>query len=450
MLANPSIFKAYDIRGKYPGEINEEAVRAIASAYAVFLKPRTVAVGRDVRLSGPALMGEAVEALVQSGVRVVDIGVLPVDAFYFAVSFLKCDGGIFISASHNPREWNGLNLARKGSEPITGDSGLKEIAALAMSGARIGGKQRGDVRTENVEEAYLDFVAKNVSLRLRPIKAVIAGSFGVSAKWFRALSDRHRLPLTLVGLDDEPDGNFPKGTPDPLIPENRAEICALVQKARADLGIAWDADGDRCFFIDEEGNFIAGYFITALLAGELLRQNPGATIIADPRLIWATQDAVRAQGGRLVITRPGMTLIAERMKKENAVFAGEMSSHFYFKETFNRDNGFLPALMVLNMMARENKKLSELAAPFTKKYFISGEINFEIKNKEGILKRAEERYRSGKIEHIDGVSAEFPDWRFNLRASNTEDLLRLNLEARDANLLRLKLGEITEMIKSGE
>lgn len=430
------IFKAYDVRGVYPAELTAGAVSRIARAYVDFLKPKSVIVGRDVRESGPVLAGSATRALVESGVDVIDVGIVPVDMFYFAVGSAPVSGGIFVSASHNPREWNGLNFTREGALPISSDSGLHEIRARAEAGVSVVARQKGAYSTKDVRGAYFDFVSTQAKLsHLAPAKAVINGNFGVSAAMFRAYAAHAGLPLTLVGINEAPDGTFPKGPPNPLLPENREEMTIKVREARADLGIAWDADGDRCFFFDENGRFIEGYFITAVLAGEILARNPGATVLIDPRLTWATEDVARARGGKTIITRPGMTLIPERMRKENAVFAGEMSSHFYFRETFSRDNGFLPALLILNLMSREEKKLSEIIAPLTEKYFVSGELNFSVRDAHAIIRGAEAAYKDGALTHVDGVSVEYPDWRFNLRASNTEPLLRLNVEARRRSIL---------------
>lgn len=442
------IFKAYDIRGRYPEEINEENVACIVEAYSVFIKPKTVIVGRDVRTSGPALFKVARDTFRECGIDVIDIGVVPVDVFYFAGATWGSDGGLFISASHNPREWNGLNFIRRGAEPISSESGLRDIYNLAVSGLKLYSHKKGILTRRDPTEGYLDFVMSHAHLpRVGPMKVVVNGNFGVSAQLFRRLVARAGLPLTLFGLNDKADGTFPKGPPNPLLPENREETRELIVKEKADFGIAWDADGDRCFFFDENGNFIEGYFIVALLSQEILRREPKSTILIDPRLVWATEDVGRALGGRIVVSRPGMTLIAERMRKEGAVFAGEMSSHFYFRETFYRDNGFLPALMILGIVSREGKKLSEVVAPFTQSYFISGELNFEIHDQAAVLRRVEDKYKGGAISRIDGLSVEYSGWRFNLRASNTEPLLRLNVEARDREILETEVKRLRRIIE---
>jgi phosphomannomutase len=256
------------------------------------------------------------------------------------------------------------------------------------------------------------------------------------------------LPLTVIPLNEKPDGTFPKGPPNPLLPENRKETQELVKNEHADLGVSWDADGDRCFFADENGNFIEGYFITAILAKEILKKNPGAKVVIDPRLIWATTEEIKNSGGIPVISKPGMTVIAARMRQEDAVFAGEMSSHFYFKENFYRDNGLIPLLLILEMLSKQNTTLSKLAYPYISKYFSPGEINFDTEKKDAIIKMAQEKYSDGKIEYIDGLSVEYADWRFNLRKSNTEPLLRLNLETKSEELMKQKTEELTEFIKT--
>lgn len=455
MVINPSIFKAYDIRGRYPKELDHKAAAAIARGFAAFLRPKTVVIGRDVRLSGPKLASAVMNALRGEGIDVIDIGVVPADALYFGVVKLKAEGGIYISASHNPRDWNGMNLCRAKAEPISSESGLKEIQYLATTPILEKPRQkkkRGSIRKRDIIGKYLDFVWRLAPIKKpRPLTILLDGNFGVSAQLFRRLLKRRGLPFRLIGLNERPDGRFPKGPPDPLLPNNQRDLERAVKKARANLGIAWDADGDRCFFVDEKGKLVEGYFTTAVLAAEILKKRRRATIIIDPRLTWATRDIAKPFGGRVVVSRPGMTRIAERMKKEQAVFVGEMSGHYYFCETFNRDNGFLPALMMLNIMFREKKTLSEIAAPFRKKYFISGEKNFPLPSRERtatLLKKIETRHQNGKISRVDGLSVEHPRWRFNLRPSNTEPLLRLNVEARDPKTLRRETKKLSKLIKT--
>lgn len=452
MKINPSIFGAYDVRGRYPAEINGPVAAAISRAYAAFVKPKTVVVGRDIRRSGPALVRSAVIALRANGVSVIDIGVVPVDALYFAVVKLKADGGIFISASHNPRQWNGMNFSRRNAKPISIDTGLQEIRRLAMADTALRSNRKGGLVRKDVTDAYLKFVTGLAPIRnARPLTIVLNGNFGVSARLFGKLARRERWPFKIIGLNARPDGRFPKGPPDPLLLANRSEMSRLVRRAKADLGIAWDADGDRCFFFDEQGQFVSGYFTTAILAAEIIHSNPGAKVLTDPRLVWATTEAVQKAGGRLLLARPGLTRIAERMAKERAAFAGEMSGHYYFPKTFNRDNGFLPALMLIDLMNRTGKRLSEIVGPLRKRYAVlEGEVNFPLRDRrraQAVMARVRRAYRGGRVKRIDGLSVEYPRWRFNLRPSNTEPLLRLNVEARDRKTLRSAVRRLSKLIR---
>ena len=432
-------------------DFNEEVAAKITQAYIKLINPKKVVLGRDVRESGESLFKAILKTLIDAGVDVLDIGVVSTDEYYFAVGSNDVDGGIAVSASHNPREYNGMNFCKKGAEPISGDTGLSQIKDMVLNGRyQVQNSQtpgtitKIDVR-ENFIKKALSFINKDL---LKPKKIVANANFGVDYLILSKAIKMFNLPLTAIPLNEKPDGTFPKGPPNPLLPENRKETLDLIKKERADLGVSWDADGDRCFFADENGNFIEGYFITAILAKEILKKNPGGKIVIDPRLVWATTEEIKNSGGIPIISKPGMTVIAGRMRQENAVFAGEMSSHFYFKDNFYRDNGIIPLLLILELISKYNTTLSQLAAPYTSKYFISGEINFETGKKDAIIKLAEEKYSDGKIEHIDGLSVEYPNWRFNLRKSNTEPLLRLNLEARSENLQKEKTEEVIRFIKA--
>lgn len=444
-----SIFKAYDVRGIYPDQLHEQAVFDIIQAYSAFVKPKIVALGRDVRLSSPSLAGAARDSFRAAGVDVTDIGVVGADMLYFAAWSMPVDGGVYVSASHNPREWNGLKFSRKGAVPISSQSGLKDIAALAQKGVRSRSQRKGVVKQKNILESYARFVLSFVKPEtLAPAKIVANANFGTGLRVWEHIVKKGKLPITTIPLNGTPDGSFPKGAPNPLLVENRRETSAMVRKHKADLGVAWDADADRCFFIDEKGNFIEGYFITALLARELLKTHAGANIIIDPRLVWATTEAITNAGGVSIVSPAGGTLISERMRAEHALFAGEMSSHFYFRDNAYRDNGMIPLLLILQMMSEQKKKLSHLAAPFLKKYFISGEINFKVSDPAGLPRAVEARYGAkGKVEKIDGASVEFPKWRFNIRSSNTEPLVRLNVEARSRALARAKTKELSSYIR---
>jgi len=450
-MIDPSIFKAYDVRGIYPTQINEEAVYDIIQAYVSFVKPELVVLGKDVRKSGPALAKAALDALVDAGVNVIELGTVNVDMLYVAVRNLNADGGVYLSASHNAKEWNGINLCMRGSRPISSETGLKDIQHRAEQKIRMPSIKKGKVNTHDIMDEYIKFVLSFVDAKkIRPMKIATNGNFGISVQVFSRIVKEGKLPITIIPLNAEPDGNFPKGDPNPLLLENRAELTRLIKKTKADMGIAWDADGDRCFFVDEKGRFVEGYFITALIAKELLKKHPGEKIIIDPRLIWATQDAIRAAGGTPIISRAGMTIIAGRMEKEKALFAGEMSSHFYFRENAYRDNGMIPVFVMLEQMGVEKKKLSQLAAPLMKKYFISGELNFHVNDALSLFQLIEKKYEKGTFEYIDGVSVAFPKWRFNVRPSNTEPLVRLNVEALADDLLKRRTKELVKIIKGFE
>jgi len=450
MTINPAIFKSYDVRGIYPQDFNEEIAYAIAQTFVRLYNPKKVVLGRDVRESGESLFNSALKAFLDAGVDVIDIGTVSTDEFYFAVGSLPVDGGITISASHNPREYNGMNFCKKGATPISSESGLYDIRDLVVKGqSPIVLDKKGTVEKQDVTDDFIKMVTSYIDLSiLKPIKIVANANFGIDVMLLEKAVADYKLPITIIPLNEKPDGTFPKGPPNPLLPENRKEFLDLVLKEQANLGVSWDADGDRCFFADEKGNFIEGYFTTALLAQELLGKHPKSKVIIDPRLVWATTEAILEAGGTPIVCKPGMTVIAGKMKEEDAIFGGEMSSHFYFRDNFYRDNGLIPLFLVLEMMAEYNKPLSALIAPFTSKYFTPGEINFETHKKDEIIAAFEEKFKDGKVEHIDGFSVEYPLWRLNLRKSNTEPLLRLNLEARSQKLMEQKKEELVELIKS--
>lgn len=450
MQISSNIFKSYDVRGVYPTDFNEEIAGKITQSYIKLFNPKKVVLGRDVRESGESLFKGILKAFIDAGIDVLDIGIVSTDEFYFAVGSNKVDGGITVSASHNPREYNGMNFCKKNAEPISGDTGLSEMKEMILNDTyqvpaanKKGKVEKLYVRDDFIKNA-ISFIDKDL---LKPLKIVANANFGVDFIILKRAIEMYNLPLTVIPLNEKPDGTFPKGPPNPLLPENREETLQLIKKENADLGVSWDADGDRCFFADEKGIFIEGYFITAILAKEILKKNPGGKILIDPRLIWATTEEINNSGGTTIISKPGMTVIAGKMKQEDAVFAGEMSSHFYFKENFYRDNGIIPLFLILEMVSKYNTTLSKLALPYTSKYFISGEINFETEKKDEIIKLANEKYKDGKIEYIDGLSVEYKDWRFNLRKSNTEPLLRLNLESRSDELTKKKTEELITLIK---
>lgn len=450
MQINTSIFKSYDVRGVYPTDFNEEIAAKITQGYIKLFSPKKVVLGRDVRESGESLFNSILNTFVNAGVDVFDIGVVSTDEYYFAVGNNDVDGGITISASHNPREYNGMNFCKRNAEPISGETGLSQIKEMVVKDTyQVPESQtKGKIEKLNVREDFIKKAASYVDISLiKPMKVVANANFGVDFLILKKAVEMFNLPLTLIPLNETPNGTFPKGPPNPLLLENRKETLELIKKEKADLGVSWDADGDRCFFADENGNFIEGYFITAILAKEILKKHKGGKILIDPRLIWATTEEIKNSGGQTIISKPGMTVIAGKMMQENAVFAGEMSSHFYFKENFYRDNGIIPLFLILEMVSKYNTTLSKLAFPYTSKYFISGEINFETEKKDEIIKKAQEKYKDGNIEYIDGLSVEYGKWRFNLRKSNTEPLLRLNLESRSKELTKQKTEELVNFIK---
>ncbi|MDY6855405.1 MAG: phosphomannomutase/phosphoglucomutase [Thermodesulfobacteriota bacterium] len=442
---NQSIFKAYDIRGIYPKEINEETVYRISQAYVEFVQPKEVVLGKDVRLSSPSLWKAAAQGIIDAGVDVIDINTISTDMLYFCVAYYGFTGGITISASHNPVDYNGIKIVREKAIPLSSDSGLKDILQIALKYKRISAKKKGRIVKKEITEDYINHVQSFIDIsRIKALKIVANANFGLAGETVKKIT--RDMPLNIIGLNFSPDGSFPKGRPDPLVPQNRQEVIKKIKETEADIGVAWDADADRCFFFDEAGEFIEGYFITALLAKTFLERYPGGKIIFDPRLTWANIDTVKENGGIPLINKCGHTFFKERMRKENAIFAGEMSAHYYFRNNFYADNGMIPFLIIIETLSTTGKSLSKLVAPLKNKYFVSGEINMEATNTQSILKEMENRYSDATVEHIDGLSIEYHDWRFNLRPSNTEPLLRLNLEARSKILMEKKRDEVIAFI----
>jgi phosphomannomutase len=446
---NPGIFKAYDVRGIHPTEIDAEVARRTGRAYVDYLGARHVAVGRDVRRSSPELAAAFIRGARSQGAQVTDIGVVGTDMLYYYVASRDLDGGAIITASHNPPEYNGIKMTRQGALALSGDAGIKEIREALAAGrfADDPGDVGPPVREETISDDYakhcLSFIDKAT---VPPLKAVLDPGNGMGAIGAAAILPR--LPLTLIKMYFELDGSFPNHPPDPLVEENRREIVARVAAEKADLGLAWDGDADRCFFIDDTARFVPGDFVTALLGGAFCAKEPGARVVYDVRASWAVRDIVRAAGGTALMHRVGHAFIKKRMRDENAVFGGEVSGHFYFRENWFADNGMIPALLVLEMLGREKKKFSELLAPIREKYHISGEINSKVKDTEGALRRLEERYRDGHTYKLDGLSVEYDTWHFNVRPSNTEPLLRLNLEALSNDEMQRRRDEVLAIIRA--
>ena len=446
------IFKAYDIRGLYPEEINELDVYKIAQAFCQFIKPSEVVIGSDVRLSSPSLKKTAIKAVTDLGIRVIDVGEISTDMLYFSVAHYGYASGFSITASHNPKEYNGIKFVREESKPVSSDSGLFDVRDIAMEmnlGEEI---LEGEINESLVEKIDIlaDYVAKIKTFadfsKFKPFKICANPNFGVAGRALDKLLEEANI--SVEKLNYQPDGNFPKGRPDPLIPENRAELSKLVIDTQSDFGVAWDADADRCFFFTEKGEFIEGYFITALLAKIFLERNPKESIIHDTRLTWAIEDIVKKMVATDISTKAGHSFIKERMRKENTVFGGEMSAHYYFRDYFFCDNGMIPLVMMMEFLSKEEKTLSEIMHEmFWDKYFVSGEINTQVADVKNVISKTKEIYSPGaiKIDETDGISIDFADWRFNFRGSNTEPVIRLNVEARNQKLMEEKRDELLKL-----
>lgn len=434
MSQNLTCFKAYDIRGRVPDELNEDVAYRIGQAYAGFIRPDRVVIGRDIRLSGPALARALSAGLTDSGVDVLDIGLCGTEQVYFATWHLRAGGGIMVTASHNPADYNGMKLVREESRPISGDTGLNEIRRLAERAtaaprpARAGSVRSADGLTNYVKYLldYVDFAA------LRPLKLVVNAGNGSAGPVLERLAPH--LPFEFVRINFEPDGSFPHGVPNPLLPENRQLTAEAVRRCRADMGIAWDGDFDRCFFFDERGEFIEGYYMVGLLAQAMLMRHPGAKIVHDPRLVWNTQEIVREMGGVPIQSKTGHAFIKECMRREDAVYGGEMSGHHYFRDFAYCDSGMIPWLLVAGIVCRSRQPLSVLVGERMRRFPCSGEINQRLKDPAAALAGIRARYAGNAIaiDETDGLSCEFRNWRFNIRPSNTEQVMRLNVESRQS------------------
>ncbi len=445
---NPQIFKAYDIRGVYGEDIDEEIAYSIAQSYAKFMNfsgGESVVVGRDVRLSGKALGDAVVRGLIEHGINVVDIGVVSTDMMYFAVVDGGYDGGLQITASHNPAQYNGVKMVRKRAAPISGDSGIYSIRDLVMSGYHHRSEKAGSVSQAEVSGKYLDKILSIIDVsHLRPLRVVANCNFGAIGPNLDQLANR--VPITFSYLNREQDGNFPKGRPDPLIPENRSETIAMIRSDHPDFAAAWDADADRIFFFDETGRFLSGYFTTAVLAEYMLGRYPGSKVLVDSKLNWATADTVRRLGGETLTSKTGHSFYKERMIAEDAAFGGEMSAHYFFKDFYYLDNGLLPLLIIASMVSNSGRRLSEIYQPYFDKYFAIEETNLTVADVPAALARLKNRYHDGRISELDGVAIEYSDWRFSVRSSNTEPLVRLNLEARSRETMQAKAAEVATVI----
>jgi phosphomannomutase len=449
-MTNLDSFKAYDIRGRIPDEINESLAYDVGRAYAAFVKPKRVAVGYDIRLSSPQLAKALKHGLTDLGVDVLDIGLWGTEGSYFATFAEKLDGGIMVTASHNPPDYNGMKFVREGARPISADTGLQDMRAL-IEGKRLppNAAKPGTERPLDIRGRYLDHLLSYVEpAKLRKLKVVVNAGNGGAGMIIDQLEPR--LPFEFVKMNNKPDGTFPNGVPNPMLEENRAPTAELVRRSGADVGIAWDGDYDRCFFFDETGQFIEGYYLVGLLAEVFLKKEPGARIVHDPRLTWNTLDIVKKYGGTPVLCKSGHAFIKAKMREVDAAYGGEMSAHHYFRQFSYCDSGMIPWLLVLSVMSERRQSLSALVGERMRLFPASGEINRKLTSKAAtIIERVRAHYerKAAAIDLTDGLSMEFTDWRFNLRGSNTEPLVRLNVESRaNEALMREKTAEVLKLV----
>ena len=448
-VLDPSVFKAYDVRGIHPTELDEDGAYRIGRGYVEEFEPRTVAIGRDTRLSSPSMATAAIEGAADGGADVLDLGLVGTEMVYYAVGELGLDGGVCVTASHNPPNYTGMKIVRRGARPVGGDSGLDRVRRRAEAGFD-DVRRRGTVREEDVWAGFVEKVLSFVDeAGFRPLRVVVDAANGMAGTMLPPVLER--LPqLDVVRCYFEPDGSFPNHEPNPLLPENRAFIVEKTRSEGAQLGVAYDGDADRCFFVDDTGEFVPGDFVTALLARAMLAKEPGAKIIYDVRASWAVPRAIEEAGGVPLINRVGHAFIKDRMRKEDALFAGEVSAHYYFRDFSQADTGVVPFLVMLELLSQADRPLSELLAPYRERYFLTGELNTPVADVALKLQEIKERYTAsgGRISHLDGISVEFDDWHFNVRPSNTEPLLRLNLEALSEPLMEEKRDEVLGLIRS--
>ena len=443
-------FGAYDIRGVYPTDLNEELAYRIGRVFPKLFDAKKVAVGHDIRLSGPAVQEALVKGLTQAGCDVVDIGQCGTEMIYFTTAHLKLDGGIMITASHNPKEYNGMKFVKKESRPISSDTGLKDIEKAVVDGDFAEVPATGKVEQVDILDDYVKHILSYVDVsKLKPFKVVANTGNGAAGPIINAM-EKH-LPFKLIKVYNEPDGNFPNGVPNPILQGNREATAKVVREEKADVGVAWDGDFDRCFLFDENGGFIEGYYMVGFLAQAFLQKNKGAKVIYDPRLIWNTLEIAKENGGEAVMCRSGHAFIKDKMRQVNAVYGGEMSAHHYFRDFSYCDSGMIPWLLVLELMSQaDGKTLSELMKERMDRFPTSGEINSKVTDAKAVIDRIEKKYGpQGKVEKVDGLSVEFDNWRFNLRMSNTEPVIRLNVETRqDKKLLEEKTEELLKEIRA--
>jgi phosphomannomutase len=448
---DPKVFKAYDVRGVVPDELDADGAYRIGRAYVEEFEPRRIAAGHDMRLSSPELHEAAIRGALDAGADVDDIGLCGTEMLYYAVGEHGYEGGFTVTASHNPRQYNGMKIVRRGALPVGGDSGLDKVRDRALAGSFREPARRGELAQRDILPGFTEKCLSIIDpSAIAPLRVVLDGTNGMAGVMLAPILEH--LPLQAERCHFEPDGSFPNGEPNPLLEENRQFILQEVKDRGADLGIAWDGDADRCFFIDDTGEFVPGDFLTALVAESMLEKHPGAKIIYDVRASRAVPELVSRLGGVAIPSRVGHAFIKLRMRKEEAVFAGEVSGHYYFERFYSVDTGVVPALVVLELVSRKGTKLSELLAPYRERYFISGEINTTVSDVPLKLQELKERYgpagEGGVLSHLDGVSVDFPDWHFNVRPSNTEPLLRLNLEAFTQADMERRRDEVLSLIRA--
>jgi phosphomannomutase len=446
-VLDPNAFKAYDVRGIYPSELDEEGAYAVGRAFVEQFSTKTIAVGRDMRLAAPGMAAAVREGAADGGADVLDLGMVGTEMMYFAVGDLGLDGGIAVTASHNPKQYTGMKIVVAGAKPVGGDSGLPEVRDRAIA-ADWRDTARGTIREEDIWARFVDKVLGFVDVdAIKPLRVVIDAANGMAGAILPPVLER--LPmLDVVRCYFEPDGSFPNHEPNPLLPENRAFIVEKTKSEGADFGVAFDGDADRCFFVDETGEFVPGDFTTALFAQSILERDPGGKVIYDVRASWSVPETIENAGGVPLMNRVGHAFIKQRMREEGAVFGGEVSAHYYFREFSQADSGTIPFLLMCELISRRGK-LSEVLAPFREQFFITGEINTPVADVPAKLRELELRYGDeGEVSHLDGLSIELDDWHFNVRPSNTEPLLRLNLEARSEALMEEKRDEVLALIRA--
>ncbi len=446
-MLDPTVFKAYDVRGLHPSQLDEEGAYAIGRAYVEEFEPGRIAVGRDMRLSSPTMAAAAIEGAADAGADVLDIGLVGTEMVYFAVGELGLDGGIMVTASHNPKEYTGMKIVRAGALPVGGESGLFDVRDRAARGFGEAGK-RGQVEQRDLYPGFVEKVLSFVDLdALRPLRVVVDAANGMAGTMLPPVLAR--LPIDAVACYFDPDGSFPNHEPNPLLPENREFIVAKTREERADLGVAYDGDADRCFFVDDTGEFVPGDFVTALLAQAILEKQGPGKVIYDVRASWAVRETIERAGGTALVNRVGHAYIKHRMREEGAIFGGEVSAHYYFRDFSQADSGVVPFLLMLELISRSGRRLSEILEPYRSRYFITGEINSTVADASLKLLELEAHFAvQGTVSHLDGVSVDADDWHFNVRPSNTEPLLRLNLEARSQELMERKRDEVLAVIGS--